>query len=289
MDEADTNKSLAEGECTERNRPACRQAGNHELLPVGIYISMAKLLRTSDRIILGLAILEDFIEDVLAGGGIPGNAYKTVYGFMPRKYKKSNFRTACWRKLSTKEIEKITINGQPYLRLTGKGKRRLIRYFPLLKLREKKWDGYLRVVIFDIEQMRSALRDRFRRKLKNLGFQMWQRSVWVSLLPIEEELRDFLKNNKLLGRAYLLMDKGRSIENIRDFVWNVWKLDGLEKKYENLFGKYSLENSKDTSIGERQKIKTDFLEILSQDPLLPLSVLPEDWIGEKVKRIIKSL
>ncbi|MBL7159418.1 CRISPR-associated endonuclease Cas2 [Candidatus Microgenomates bacterium] len=250
---------------------------------------MAKLLRTSDRIILGLAILEDFIEDVLAGGGIPGNAYKTVYGFMPRKYKKSNFRTACWRKLSTKEIEKITINGQPYLRLTGKGKRRLIRYFPLLKLREKKWDGYLRVVIFDIEQMRSALRDRFRRKLKNLGFQMWQRSVWVSLLPIEEELRDFLKNNKLLGRAYLLMDKGRSIENIRDFVWNVWKLDGLEKKYENLFGKYSLENSKDTSIGERQKIKTDFLEILSQDPLLPLSVLPEDWIGEKVKRIIKSL
>lgn len=248
---------------------------------------MGKLLRISDRITLGLAILEDFFEDVLTGGGIPGHAYKTVYGFMPRKYQTSNFYAACLRRLSTEEIERVTVDGRPYLRLTGKGKKRLIRYFPLLKLREKKWDGYLRVVIYDIEEIRSVLRNKFRDKLRELGFRMWQRSVWVSLLPLEQELKDFLKNNHLSGRVYLLKDKGELIDNIKNFIWEIWELDKLEQKYENFIDKYCLEEFKEISTEKKQRIKADFLEILSQDPLLPLSVLPEDWIGERVRKMIK--
>jgi len=250
---------------------------------------MAKLLRVSDRIILGLAILEDFIEDVLTGGGIPGYAYKTVYGFMPRKYKKSNFHAACWRKLSTQEIERVMINDQPHLRLTGKGKRRLIRYFPLLKLREKRWDGYLRVIIFDIEEVNRNLRNKFRRKLDELGFKMWQRSVWVSLLPIEKDLKEFLTNNNLLGRVFLLKDKGESTGNVKEFVWRVWKLDKLEAEYECFLNKYKTEDLEKLTVGEKQKIKSEFLGILSQDPLLPLSVLSQNWLGEEARRFVKKL
>lgn len=250
---------------------------------------MGKLLRISDRIILGLAIFEDFFEDVQGMGGIVGQAYKDVYGYMPRKYKKSNFYAACLRRLSTKEIERVMINGCPYLRLTGKGKRRLIRYHPLLKLREERWDGYLRVVIFDIEEIQANLRDRFRRKLKELGFRMWQRSVWLSLLPIEEDFKEFLANNNLLGRVYILKDKGGSIKDIRDFVWKVWNLGELEKSYVDFLDKYEFEDVKNIPPGKKQKIKSEFLEILAQDPLLPLAVLPKEWVGEKARRLIKNL
>lgn len=250
---------------------------------------MGKLLRISDKIMLGLAILGDFLEDVQTGGGIPAYAYENVYGFMPKKYKKRNFYAACLRRLSTKEIEKVMIEDQPCLRLTAKGKERVIRYFPLLKLREKRWDGILRVVIFDIEEIQSSLRNRFRRKLKELGFRMWQKSVWVSLLPIEEDLKEFLANNNLWGRVYLLKDKGESIEDIKEFIWRVWHLDELEKRYKNFLGKYDLKNPKNITFEERQKINAEFLEILTADPLLPLSVLPKEWIGEKVRKLIKNI
>lgn len=250
---------------------------------------MGKLLRISDRIILGLAIFEDFFEDVQGMGGIVGQAYKNVYGFVPRKYKKSNFYAACLRRLSTKEIERVMLDGRPYLRLATRGKKRLIRYFPLLKLRERRWDRVLRVVIFDIEEIQANLRDRFRRKLKELGFQMWQKSVWVSLLPIEKDFKEFLANNNLLGRVYILKDRGESIENIKDFVWKVWNLRKLEKTYERFLDKYELEDLNNVNSEQKRKIKSDFLEILAQDPLLPLSVLPRGWIGEKVRKLIKNL
>lgn len=250
---------------------------------------MTKILRISDRIILALAILEDFLEDVLAGGGIPGHAYKTVYGFMPRKYKKSNFYAACLRRLSTQDIERVMVDEQPYLRLTGKGKERVIRYFPLLKLREKQWDGYLRVVIFDIEEINRTLRNRLRRKLDELGFKMWQRSVWISLLPIERDFREFLANNRLLGRVYLLKDKGESIKDIKDFIWKIWDLGKLEKKYKSFFDKYRYEDIKNMNTEKKQKIRSEFLEILKEDPFLPLSVLPKDWVGEKVRRFVQRV
>jgi len=250
---------------------------------------MAKLLRISDRIILGIAILGDFFDDVLKGGGIPGHAYQTVYGFMPRKYKKSNFYAACWRRLSTQEIERVMIDGEPHLRLTGKGKKRLIRYFPLLKLRQKEWDGYLRVIIFDIEEINRTLRNKFRRKLDELGFKMWQKSVWVSLLAIEEDFKEFLKNNNLLGRVYLLKDKGESIEDIRKFVWKIWKLDKLEVEYERFLDRYKLQDLKELALEKKRKIKSEFLEILSQDPFLPLSILPKNWSGEEARLFVKKL
>lgn len=250
---------------------------------------MSKLLRTSDRLILGLAILEDFLEDVLTGSGIPGHAYKTVYGFMPRKYKKSNFYATCLRRLSTQDIERVMVDGQPYLRLTGKGKKKIIRHFPLLKLRGETWDGYLRVVIFDIEEVNSSLRDKFRRKLKELGFRMWQKSVWVSLLPIERDLKEFLAYNELLGRVYLLKDKGESIEDIKKFIWDTWDLDKLEEKYEVFLDKYGYQDAGKMDVIKKQMIRSDFLQILAKDPLLPLSVLPKEWIGERVRKFIKNL
>ena len=250
---------------------------------------MGKLLRMSDRIILGLAILEDLFEDIHSVGGLAGYAYETVYGFVPKKFKRRNFYAACARRLSTGDIERIMVNGRPHLRLTSEGKRKTIRYFPLLKLREKRWDGFLRIVIFDIEEANANLRNRFRRKLKELGFRMWQKSVWVSLLPIEEDLKEFLKNNNLWGRVYILKDKGESIENIKDFVWKIWRLGELKKSYEDFLDKYELEHPKNITSEEKQKIRAEFLEILIKDPLLPLSVLPKNWIGEKARKLVKSL
>ncbi len=57
--------------------------------------------------------------------------------------------------------------------------------------RPEVWDGNWRIVIFDIpEEQGKRVRDMFRNKLKELGFILVQRSVFVCPWPCEEEIMD---------------------------------------------------------------------------------------------------
>ena len=44
---------------------------------------------------------------------------------------------------------------------------------------------------------------------------------------------------------------------------------------------------------EREKLVRDlkvrYLDVLWRDPLLPKELLPDDWIGEEVRKLIKKL
>ena len=62
--------------------------------------------------------------------------------------------------------------------------------FKYLKLKTVKWDKKWRIIIFDIPQEMHNKRNWLRKKLKNLGFYMIQKSVFVFPYPCEEELGD---------------------------------------------------------------------------------------------------
>lgn len=65
--------------------------------------------------------------------------------------------------------------------------------------RPLKWDGKWRIVMFDIPNTSTFVRDVFRRKLKEFGFYRLQKSIWVFPFPCREEvvlLRDFLGATK---------------------------------------------------------------------------------------------
>lgn len=74
--------------------------------------------------------------------------------------------------------------------ITRKGQERLqkARYNGLRIARPKKWDGHWRLVIFDIPESRKYARDNLSGKLRTLGFQPLQRSVWVHPFPCHEEI-----------------------------------------------------------------------------------------------------
>ncbi|MDO8570743.1 MAG: CRISPR-associated endonuclease Cas2 [Candidatus Daviesbacteria bacterium] len=58
---------------------------------------------------------------------------------------------------------------------------------------EEKWDGKWRLVIWDIPEKRRTVRNILRNKLKQLGFQQFQKSVWGSKKDCTKVLRDFIK------------------------------------------------------------------------------------------------
>lgn len=94
------------------------------------------------------------------------------------------------KNLEYREIIK-RVDGGRY-RFTKKGESwfrgSLLRYYRNMDV---KWDKKWRVVIFDIPQELHNKRNRFRKKLKSLGFYKIQKSVFVFPYPCENELAKY--------------------------------------------------------------------------------------------------
>ena len=83
--------------------------------------------------------------------------------------------------------KKINENGEVTLELTKRG-----RWESLIRGNlEKKpvWDNKWRIVIFDVPDTKSKLRDELRRGMRLYGFQLLQKSVWIYPYPCD----DFVK------------------------------------------------------------------------------------------------
>ncbi len=104
-----------------------------------------------------------------------------------------------------------------YFQFTRKGKiwfrGSLVKYYRDLDI---PWDGKWRVVMFDIPQEFNRTRDRLRSRLKVLGFQMIQKSVFVLPYPCQEELTIYC--NKLKIGDYVNVVIAESLGYVEDEI-----------------------------------------------------------------------
>ena len=54
--------------------------------------------------------------------------------------------------------------------------------------REERWDGTWHVVIFDVPNKKSKNRSAFTQQIKNMGFELMQKSVWAYPYKCHEEI-----------------------------------------------------------------------------------------------------
>lgn len=84
-------------------------------------------------------------------------------------------------------LEQIEIDGQKYLKLTVKGRLKVIKRKIL-----GDWDSYWRIIAFDIEETKKKTRDLFRSKLRELNCLPLQKSVWITPNDISYELEELI-------------------------------------------------------------------------------------------------
>lgn len=104
------------------------------------------------------------------------------------------------------------------VKITQKGMTRALKY----KLEEmivkpmRKWDNKWRIVIFDVPEKSKALRNFFRKRLKQLGFFRLQQSVFVHPYPCFDEI-EFLRQIYAIGGnvTYILAER---IEGQSDLI-----------------------------------------------------------------------
>jgi len=188
---------------------------------------MGKKISASDWLLLGLGGFIDFINEFRDPFGLLSSFYQQTYGFVPLGFQKTNIYHSIWRKLKTQDIKKTKINGKNYIRLTLKGLRKVKKRFPILIESKKEWDGFFRVVIYDISEETRKVRDRFRLKLKELGFGLLQKSVWISPYGFLNELKEFLKINHLDKKVLILETNNFYVGNLKEFAKEIWPLDEI--------------------------------------------------------------
>lgn len=267
---------------------------------------MKKLLKPRDVLLLGLGGFLDVFEEFKDPLGIIARSYESMYGFTPKEYKKHNYSHLIWRTLKTGYIEKILKGGEVYLRLTGEGKKKITRDFPLLAFQKKKWDGKWRIVLFDIAELNRKKRDMLRSKLKELGFGMFQESVYISPHNFTKDLVEFLIASQLSSFVYVfeIFHTQMAIGNAKELAQKVWNLDSLNEHYLKLIEEIShlksthdreekLNKTRDSKEekGHKEKIgdiKAEYLGLIFLDPFLPKELLPSIWAFSELTNMLKK-
>ena len=114
-----------------------------------------------DRILWGLQI-----------GGEGARAYNLnkLWLWTPIKYSRKRYRGLMARIEREGLVQRVIIDGLVNYRLAQKGKQKINQSFPVLNNKNEAWDGFWRLVIFDVAEAERQKRDELRRELVKMGF-----------------------------------------------------------------------------------------------------------------------
>ncbi len=252
---------------------------------------MHKLISPTEWLLLGVSGLFDLVESIKDPLDIVKNYYQNFYGYVPDRFKKHYFYSCFWRSLKTGYITKKIEKGRVILELTPSGKIKLKRKFTYIDLQDKEWDELWRLVIFDIEEIKKKKRDIFRNKLKELGFAQLQKSVWITPHDFLVDMKEFIEGTDLEENTILIETSHIFIDDIKGLVAKLWQIEEISLMYQEIYDKLrSLDSIRKVSDREQilYSLREKIIKVYMIDPFLPKEILPEDWLGEEVKELIKE-
>jgi len=150
----------------------------------------------------------------------------------------------------------------------------------VLSLVTRPWDKKWRLVTFDIPEKHRKTRDKLGYELGKLGFRHFQRSVWISPLPINKQLERLVNrigNKKLLSFFIGQLYK----QDSKKLVGELWEINFWHEKAQKLLAKLNEEEK----IDNREKNK--FWDLVLDHPKVPLDLLPQDWPLSKLINAFK--
>ena len=131
-----------------------------------------------EKTVDGYVRLEDFLYNT--------HIYAKGYD---RPLKKASFAQAL-RRLREKGLVEYIDGVDVLIKLTDEGRTYML-WERILRLKGV-WDGKWRIVAFDIPQSHTLVRDIFRRRLKEFGFKLLQKSIWISKTNCTDLLREYV-------------------------------------------------------------------------------------------------
>lgn len=128
------------------------------------------------------------------------------------KFNLWRLRQVVKRMQSSKLVEIKEEKGIPIIKITHKGKQKLLRYkVDKMVLDESNWDGKWRLIIYDVAKTKRANSEMFRTMLNKLRFLKLQKSVYLTPFKCEDEI-EYLRLLFEIGNEVQILKVG-SLEN----------------------------------------------------------------------------
>lgn len=125
-----------------------------------------------------------------------------------QKYKRGDIGRIVRRLYKQELVQFREHNGVVTIVLSEQGRKKLLRCnYDDLSM-QKKRDGKLRAVLFDIPDKHKNARDAFRKKLLDLGFLQLQESVFITPYPCKREL-EFIVHFLQIANYVVLLQLGK--------------------------------------------------------------------------------
>lgn len=242
---------------------------------------MYPTLSTRRRLLLALLIL---------GGK---STYSNLKSFLPPGYSGPKFYGMLKRLESEGLIKRLH---HPSTRLLPAGIELLERRFGprIRRLADKSYKNYKdynqtewSLIILNFPTNQAYSRSRLAGRLVELGCGLLRDGVYVSPYPILPAAAEWSEENHCLDRIFPL---SFSIQNSSFSIFlTAWNLPALSRRYLSLLDRLtiargiSLPTKRNRAI---HRIKSDFLDLLICDPLVPKSFLPTDW---PLPRVIEKI
>src|SRR3989339_542648 len=173
-------------------------------------------LLISDRLLLGLYISAEMRAFPSA----------KLFYWTPVGYSRKKYRELVNRLQRLNLIQRTVLEGAVNFRLTAGGQKRLINNFPALALSGKTWDGFWRVVMFDIPEAKRKERDGLRRLLLKLGFGRLQDSTYLSAYDWDESV---------FGSQVLFLEaKQKHLGDPKKLADKIWHLEKIANGYQQV-------------------------------------------------------
>jgi phenylacetic acid degradation operon negative regulatory protein len=204
-------------------------------------------------------------------------AYKS--GFLRRVHELEH------REFLESEIDPKTL--QRVYRLTNTGKALALGGRDPRERWGRTWDGTWRMVLFDIPVAENKTRLRLRRLLNQNHFGCLQQSVWISPDPLQT-LKSQVGKEPVAAKIFICFEAqpgaGESAADIVKAAWNFRTINAAYKDHMQFLsgmpkhGGSSAWKQLQVWLAHEKQLWDDCMK---KDPLLPRSLLPEDYLGEK--------
>lgn len=226
-------------------------------------------------------------------------SYSFLYARL-KGYSSSSIRDAVLQLVDKGQVDKISKSGRVRLRLTSRGKNRLLAEFAAYKNRKKIWDNKWRIVIIRGKsrlkkpekrtERITNLRD-LRLFLRDNSFKKYIRGVYIYPFAVSEKMREFLLNERFSNLITIAETSSLIVGDSKQLAKSVWSLEKLMNEYDVFIKRVdsliiNLKNKKVLKNQEKNKfslILKEMFSLLKKDPGLPKKLLLSGWPALKAR------
>jgi phenylacetic acid degradation operon negative regulatory protein len=154
----------------------------------------------------------------------------------------------------------------------------------------RSWDGSWTLLAFSLPESWRRQRHDLRSRLLWGGFGLLQSGLWIA--PSEVDVVGLIGDLGLHGHVKVFVAHAGKPTDIDELIRDAWDLDGLAARYRAFLGRWDRERplpGATDDLARQLLLATEWLQLVRQDPRIPVEHLPADWPAVRAEQLFQRL